>query len=161
MQFATAKEGETLAELTARVYKTSSDADLKRVLQRVREVNPTLKAQSKLKAGVFVVVPEVEGVEPSKDAHDEGEMLKPLVEKVREQLGDLRQALDPALDRQETTLKGTLDLAASSEVQKLAKQDKFVRERLGSTIEAAQRQLKRVQALRELQAKAADELKIG
>lgn len=158
MQFAITQEGETLSRLAERLYCSPSKSELKRFMKLIEDANPNLKARGKILSGTIVIVPEAKGIATTNDVRTEREIAASFIRDIRQQIGDLEEVLAPLLDHQEKEARVTLDLVKSRGVQRLARTESLVRNRLADITKAGQERLKRTKALQNVQKKAMDEL---
>ncbi len=158
MKFAVAKRGETLVQLVRRLYECAPKSDLKRLIEQVVHVNPTLKDLATMPEETIVVVPEVDGFELAAAATiTPADIVLSVVGIMQKQLGDLDEVLAAPALRQEAREKAILEIANSPEVRKLVGQEPELERRVANIAQQARERANRVKKLRELQKQAAAE----
>src|SRR5437867_1468359 len=124
MWIAVTKGEGKLADLAARVYRIEAPqvrAKTKAASDALLEANPELAQLATLPPGTHVVVPEVEGLEPTEEAQAvETVATGSLGEELRASLSGAASALVEAVDEHERVTSATLDVLSSREAKQAA-----------------------------------------
>jgi hypothetical protein len=159
MKFATLQPGEDLAKLTKRLYPTRSRNVLKAAQEALLRANPHLSDPKTAPRGAPVVVPKIAEAEPAAaEVGADKDLVASLLEQARQELGDIRPALEARLQRQEETTKAALARAGTAELRRLAEKEPELKKRLDVITANARTQLEQIQSLRTLQKDAVTEL---
>jgi phage tail protein X len=145
-------EGEDLAKVVRRMYRSEVKGGLAEAERLVIAANPQLADPAKARAGAVVLLPDVEGTKAIGDstgtpAQAIGEALRAALDG----LGDLGSVTDAAIAKQETESSGTLELLKTREVQALGSQDPEAKKRLAAIQQASNERLKGLKELRTVQ----------
>ena len=160
MKFAVVNKGETLVQLVRRLYECAPQSDLKRVLDRFVDANPTLRDLVTMPENTIVAVPDVEGFERAAAATvAPADIVLSVVGIMQKQLGDLDEVLAAPAERQEAREKAVLEVANSPEVRKLVGQEPKLEQRVANIAQQARERANRVKKLRGLQKQVAVEFR--
>src|SRR3954470_22587737 len=121
MWIALTKGERKLADLAARVYRIEAPqvrAKTKAASDALLEANPELAQIAQLPQGTHVVVPEVEGLEPTDEAQAvETAATGSLGDELRASLSGAATALLAAVDEHERVTSATLEVLSSREAK--------------------------------------------
>jgi phage tail protein X len=158
MRLATLQADEDLAQLTRRVYRSRAKGGLADAEKAILKANPQLRDRDRLTPGTIVVIPDVPGATPTTEATSIGGIAANLLSGAQQQIKDLRESVQPGLNRQEQAAKNTLEQLRLRELQELAKGNPELAKRLPEITKTAEENLKRLAVLTKTQQAAFDEL---
>jgi hypothetical protein len=138
-RIARARKGETIDELTARLFRVADPkTGMKAAAGRLLEANQHLSLKGRgrakaLTADAMVVVPEVEGAEPKRASVPIAKAAaRALLKRTKDAVEDLGPVLESSHRGAIEELKETLELADSDPLKSAAKEDRELAARLDS-----------------------------
>lgn len=161
MRMATFKGEKNLSELARRLFQLSEcapAAEVERVEAALLRANPYLKDLNAVRKGAVVIVPDVEGIQPTAEARQVNAATGEIAEQVRKALPGLRASLIDAAGRMAKEGKEEMEFLESEESQRLSQKYSAYKERLPELVESAQGRIKEAESVKRFADKALAQL---
>ena len=157
MRFTRIREGEDLAKVVRRMYRSEVKGGLAEAEKLVISANPQLSDPATIRPGALVLIPDVEGTKAIDEGDNEAQVVTSFVANALRGLTDPGSFLDSQLADQEKEIKQDVAALRSREVQALATKIPDVQRRIGDIQKQADSQLQSIDALRKSQKIATSE----
>ena len=158
MKFTTLAANEDVAALARRLYRPATPEAQRDAERTLIRANPQLADAAGRTAGAVVIVPDVAGAAPTAEARSEGELVVPILQGARDQLGAVAAALRATVDERRATVRATIDQIGSAQLRQLVSEDPTLQGAIADVSNQASTESAEIDALDALQQQAVDEL---
>jgi hypothetical protein len=149
LRYATTQPGESVTDLTARLFETETRADMAAAREALEEANPHIEGRRKLEGGTVVEVPEVEKARPTAAARPPTDVAPAIaLHGLRTALPGFFDAIRAATDERVAGTERETKSLRSDRAKRAARRDKKTAARIRRARDGADYRLEESRALR-------------